>query len=819
MSRLAALRLISRKAAAAAAAFLVVLALLGAPGPLSAQTPQAGGPQAQGVVTLDSISVEGNVRIPASTVISTLGLRPGTRVTYQDIQRGLKSLWASGQYRDLVARAEEGADDAVHLIVEVVEQDLVRRVEIQGLEHLDPTEVRDTTGLEGGQPYSPQRVSHARRYIRQKLQEEGIPFARIEENLLPIPGREGEVELVLNVEEGNRVTVAEITFRGNEAMSRDELIGALESKPEGFWWFREGRYDPDRFRTDLDENLPQFYSSRGYLDFEVLSDTLIVDPETGKARIEVTLDEGPQYRLSDFRIEGNRRFPTSQLEAYFREETENLLQTLGLGGREGETNPVFDAVAFGQATDRIRRLYNNNGYLYAQVEPIFTTHEPESDGASPTVTVGWRIDEGQPAYVNRIVVDGNDFTHERVIREQIYLLPGDIYSEERLIQSYQSISSLGFFETPMEFPTINPDPETGDVDITFHVTERQTGSINFGTAVGGGTGLTGFLGYEQPNLFGQGKSGSLRWDFGRFANNFTLSYSDPNLLQSRISGSFSLFDARDRFFRFASGQRKRTGGSARFGIPIPGSLRSRFFVGYSLSRTRYELRSNADDTSLFGRPPGTQSHLSLGVTRQTLNHPIFPTTGSRLRYDTEINGGIFGGDADFVKHTMEGTWYVPVGQLGGGQSSRPVRFALGFSLKGGAIFGDASRFPFDRFWMGGVQFGEQLRGYEETTITPQGHFGRGSPAIRDVRRLGDAFMSVSAEYAIRVNDNLSASLFYDAGNVWRDPLDVNPTRLFRGAGFGVQLVTPFGPIGLDYAYGFDKANPGWRLHFRMGPGF
>lgn len=819
MSPVLSLRPPFRRAALGAAALFGGLLLLSAASPraLTGQTPQSG--QAQGPVTLDSISVEGNVRLPESTVIATAGLRPGARVTYQDIQRSLKTLWATEQFRDITARTESQAGEPVHLVIEVVEQDLVRRVSIQGLEHLDPTEVRDTTGLEGGRPYSPQKVARARRYIREQLQDQGIPFASIEENLLPIPGREGEVELVLDVEEGNRVTIAEIAFRGNRAMSRDQLIGALESKPEGFWWFREGQYDPERFRSDLEASLPQFYSSRGYLDFEVVDDTLVVDPETGKARIEVTLDEGRQYRIADFVVEGNRQFPTSRLESFFQEETGGLLQSLGLSGGGEADDPVFDAMAFGQATDRVRRLYNNSGYLYAQVQPIFRTHEPEDSAAAPTVTVGWSIQEGQPAYVNRIVVEGNDFTHERVIREQIYLLPGDVYSEERLIQSYQSISSLGFFETPMEYPSITPDPETGDVDITFHVTERQTGSINFGTAVGGGTGLTGFLGYDQPNLFGQGKSGSLRWDFGRYANNFTLSYSDPNLFQSRISGSISLFDARDRFFRFASGQRKRTGGSVRFGIPIPGSLRSRFFLGYSLSRTRYELSSSTDDTSLFGRPPGTQSTFSLGVTRQTLNHPVFPTTGSRLRYNAEINGGMFGGDADFVKHTVEGTWYVPVGQLGGGQGSRPVRFALGFSLKGGAIFGDASRFPFDRFWMGGVQFGEQLRGYEETTITPLGHFVRRSGSISDVDRLGDAFMAMTAEYAIRVNDNLSASLFYDAGNVWSDPLAVNPTRLFRGAGLGVQLVTPFGPIGLDYAYGFDKANPGWRLHFRMGPGF
>jgi outer membrane protein insertion porin family len=352
------------------------------------------------------------------------------------------------------------------------------------------------------------------------------------------------------------------------------------------------------------------------------------------------------------------------------------------------------------------------------------------------------------------------------------------------------------------------------------VVERQTGSINFGTAVGGGTGVSGFLGYDQPNLFGQAKQGHLRWDFGKYINSFTLTYTDPSLRQSLVSGTISLFSTRDRFFQFRTGRRKRTGFSLRFGFPVPWSLRTRFFAGYSLSQTDYRLYQDVDDTSLFGLPPGTQSTFSLGVTRNTLNHPLFPTSGSRQSYNVDFNGGILGGDGQFTKHSADAAWYVPAGQIGGNSpGSRPIQLALGLTIRAGAIFGNVDRFPFDRFWMGGVQFGEQLRGYDETSITPYGYYPEGSRDLNDIQRLGNAFLSVTSEYAIRFNDNLSLSTFFDAGNLWSDPRDADPSRLFRGAGIGVQLVTPFGPIGLDYAYGFDKTSPGWQLHFRMGQGY
>jgi len=715
----------------------------------------------------------------------------------------------------VTARGGEDGQPVV-LTVWVEERPTVRRVSFEGLTRIGERTVRDTVGIGAGDPYSPQKVAQARRFIQQELAKQGVPFSRVEARLVPIPGVENEMELVLTVEEGQRVAVAQVVFHGNEAFRDSELASVMATRPEGFWWFRTGEFQQENLNADLLETLPEFYASNGYLDFEVLGDTLIVDPETGKARLEVEVSEGPQYRVAEFRVEGNRRFPTEDLERYYQLEEGGLLRTLGIGRSRVEGPPPFDRTAFEEAAERVGERYRNEGYLYAQVHPVLDRRPPSEDQEHHTVAVRWEIEEGQPAYVRRIHIRGNDFTHDRVIREQIYMLPGDVYSEQRLIRSYQSISGLGFFETPLPFPQIDPDPQTGDVDITFEVTERQTGSINFGTAMGGLQGVSGFIGYEQPNLFGQAKSGMLRWEFGRYQNNFQIQYSDPALWQSRVSGQISLFDSRDRFFTFATGERRMRGVQTQLGFPVPRATRTQLFLGYGLSRTIFRLREGAEDESLFGRPPGTQSQLSVGVARRTLDHPLFPTVGSNLRWTTAFTGGPLGGDARYVKHTAEAEWWTPVGQVGGsGPGERPIVFALGMRARAGAIGGNADRFPFDRFWMGGVQFGERLRGYDETTITPQGFFPRRSQQIAEANRIGDAFMVIGAEYAIRLMDNISVSAFYEAGNVWQNPREIDPSRMFRGAGIGVKLVTPFGPIGLDYAYGFDRDVPGWQLHFNM----
>jgi len=773
-------------------------------------------------VTVDSIAVEGIQRVTRASVLGTVGIEPGQSTTYFDIQRAEKALWATGEFRDIQVHALEAElpqGRLTILVFQLEEQPLLRRLTIQGLQTISERRVRDTTGLRVNVPYSPQRVMQAQDHIQRELSRAGIPFARIEERLEVVEGN--QVDLFLDVTEGHRVTVADVVFRGNENIDDKTLIAALSTRPEGFWWFRAGTFDRENFESDLRETLPAVYGSQGFLDFQVLGDTVLIDPETGKGRIEIQVEEGPQYRVADLRVEGNQYIQTDRIERFFRAESGGLLRTLGIGASQDGGEIVgrpFDASAFEAAVSDIRLGYANEGYIFAQVAPFVEKRDPTGPGEPPTVHIGVNIREGTPAVIGRIDIVGNEYTHDWVIRDKIFVLPGDTYSQARVIQSYQSIASLGFFETPMPVPDIQEDPATGLVDITFRVRERQTGSVNFGTTMGGGTGLSGFIGYDQPNLFGQAKEAHLRWDFGRYLNNFSVSFSDPALFQSLMSGTVSVFNSTDRFIQFQNGNRKRVGASMGVGFPIPGDVRSRFFAGYSLSRTKLRLREGVEDLSLFGQPDGIQSQLQLGMTRNTLNHPLFPTMGSRLSWNVDLNGGILGGSGDFTKHVVESTWWVPVGQFGGGGDGRPVMFALGLSMKGGAIFGDASRFPFDRFWMGGVQFGQQLRGYDETTITPRGFFAENSPGLDDAQRLGDGFISLSAEYAMRLNDMISASAFFDAGNIWRRPQDIDPTRLFRGAGVGMQIVTPFGPIGVDYAYGFDRAIPGWQLHFRMGPG-
>jgi len=801
------------------APLLALLALAGVHAPSAPVAAQVTPEVAR--VPIESIAVEGNLRMTRDEVLALVPFEAGDEVTQREVREMAKVLMGTGQFRDVRVRAlgpTGVTGDPVTLVVEVDEQPFVREVRFLGLENADGGTVRDSAGLAPGQPYSPQAMAEARALIREELASKGIPFASIDERLVPVPrDTTNVVDLIIEVEEGNRVTVAGLEVVGNDAVATSTIAGAMQTRPEGFWWFLPGTYERSSFEADLDRNIPGVYHDRGYLDFEILSDTLVVDPESGKARLRIEVYEGEQYRIARLNVDGNNALSDEEIDGFFRPEEGGLLQSLGIGGAPEDVErrgQIFDRGDFQASLQRLREAYANRGYIWTNISE--TVQKTTTDGA-PAVDLRVQIQEGPLAIVNEVNIQGNDYTHEWVIRDKLFVVPGDVFSQQRLLQSYQNIQSLGFFQTPLPPPNVDPRPEEGEVDITFVVEEQQTGSVNFGSSVGGGVGVSGFIGYDQPNLFGQAKEAHVRWDFGRFVNNFTVSFSDPALFRSRISGTISLFNARDRFFQFDSGERRRIGGSLRFGFPIPNAPRARFFAGYALSRTDFELASGTTDESLFGRSNGTQSQLSLSVLRSTLNHPLFPTQGSSQEFTTELNGGFLGGDGEFQKVTTQARWWLPVGQLGGGAS--PITLATGMILRGGAIFGDPSRFPFDRFTMGGVQFNERLRGYEETEITPDGFFPENSTDVADASRFGDAFLSMSAETALRLNDAFSLSAFFDAGNVWENPNQIDPSRLFKGAGFGVDIVSPFGPIGIDYAYGFDKTTPGWVLHFNLGQGF
>jgi outer membrane protein insertion porin family len=795
---------------------LLLLALGGAAAPALAQQ--------NGCSVPDSVAVRGNTRISAVTIRGDAGISSGMQLDVTETQRAIRSVFASGQFDDVRLLCEpspSGEKDV--LVIQVHEKPVLTEFKVVGADAVSERTVRDRITLPLGRPLDASELARVLTSIDSLYAERGYYLATVQPETTLVSGN---ALLTFKVDEGRRLAVSGIEVEGNARFSDKAVVNAMKTKPEGFLWFRKGEFDENVFTTDLAEALPSFYSRRGFIDFAVTADTLIVDPELGKAEIRLEVSEGPQYKVGTFEVVGNRQFTTEELSQFypFTGEPPPLTERVtSLLRREGIPKGVFDEARWQDATTQVQTAYYNEGYISVVVRPI--VERSIGPDSLPVANLRWEIREGPVSVVNRIDIKGNDYTTEMCIRDQLSIYPGSVFNRERLVQSYQRIANLGFFETPLPNPEVNQVGSDGDVNIAFTVTEKKTGNINFGASVGQGAGIGGFIGLDQPNLFGQCKRGSLQWQFGALLNDFNLSYTDPAIRRSVVSGKVDAYHTRSRYIIEDFGRQTRTGGSLRVGFPIGNSLTTRVFVSYGGESVSY----GTDEGSLLGGLRDEcdncfRSTLGTTLTRESRIGLPFATAGSLYSLDAQFNGGPLGGKAQFQRYTTELRSYAPLGQFGGGKiGAQPIQFVVGITLRSGAVFGNTGPFfPFQEFALGGTQQGEQLRGYEEFTITPRGFVPTGSAQQAQRASFGRAFLTTTAEVGMRVSQGFYVNMFADAGNVWDHPREIDPTRLFRGAGVGVALITPLGPLGLDWAYGFDRLNtegrrdPKWKLHFKLG---
>jgi outer membrane protein insertion porin family len=710
-------------------------------------------------------------------------------------------------------------------VIDVVERPLLGDVSVTGVSALSERSVRDRVSLLIGRPVDPAEIAASRARIDSVYDAAGYFLASVTPDSVMLP--DGRMSITFRITEGRRLAISGIEFVGTDSVRAKTLAGAMKTKPEGFWFFQKGEFDEEEYAGDLGERIPQLYARLGHIDARVLEDTLIVDEALGKGKVRITVEEGPKYRIGSFGITGNRAVNSETLDNLYQSTNAgmSLRQRLfSLVRRQPKADEgVFDAAAFQKATQEAQSLYADRGYIYAQVFPVVErTVGPDSQ---PTVTLRWEVDEKQPAIVNRIEIVGNDYTSEDCIRRAISLVPGGVFNQTALINSYQQIQNLGFFESPMPTPDTRTINEAGDVDLIFTVKEKRTGSVNFGASMGqGGVGFGGFIGVEQPNLFGQCKRGSLNWQYGRFFNDFTLTYQDPALRRTRTSGTVSAYRTQSRFTVGDLGQNIRTGANVRLGFPVPWSYNSALSLTYGAESATFTQGLLADSCTrnCF------RSSLGLDYTFDNRLGMPFPFTGSLRSITADFSGGPLGGTVNFQRYTGEMRSYTQLAQIGGSNGSQPLPIIIGLSARAGALFGNSGPFFFQQqFAVGGVQFGQSLRGYPEFSITPQG-FNPSTDQFRSDREsFGNAFMTVSGEVGLRVSQMLYINGFFDAGNNWASAQQFNPTRLFRSAGVGVSTVTPLGPLGLDLAYGFDRVaidpttlrvrpDPRWQFHFRLG---
>ena len=826
------------------------------------------------------IKVSGVSTYNENTVIAFTGLRVGERIFLpgEKISSVIKKLWGLELFSDINLYVTAVNGDKVDLQLDIIEVPELNEVKFKGIKQKKGSSFIKDNGLNKGAKVTENLETTTKNYIENNYKKKGFLNSKVFVNTIPTEDSTGanKVNMIVNIDKGQRVKIADINFNGREKLKKATLLGSMKNTKEKKIWrvwkrskFIKADYEDDKVA------IINKYKEKGYRDARVVSDSIIKNNEKS-ITVEINVEEGNRYYIGDIDFIGNTVYTDDQLGTQLGLFKGDVYNGVLLKERiQDDSNPDADNIA---------NLYQNTGYLFSNINAVETSVQND------TINFEVRISEGKLAYFNKVTVKGNDKTKDKVIYRELSTKPGQRYSKEAVVRTIRELGQLGFFDAQQLTPNFdNFDAVGGTVDLEYNVVEQGASQIELQGGFGGG-GFVGTLGLSfnnfsiqnifnkdayQPLPMGDGQKFSLRAQASQFFQTYSASLTDPwfgGKKPVQFSVSFShtiqfLFtgnntgNARDRVDR----DRKFliTGGSIGLSKRLTWPD-GNFSLSHALSFQHFDLQNYNTGLFTFGNGSSENLAYTIGLSRREIyGGLIFPTSGSdisitakltlpysawngtdykQLAEDREIAEANQDRDEigridqerfnwlEYYKVKFDGKWYTPlVGK---------------FVLQSGIEFGwlgaynqDRGVPPFERFFLGGDGLGGfaldgreivRLRGYPNQAVTP---IDRGA-AISNTNQANDGAtiynkFSLELRYPITFSPQASiyALTFAEAGSSYDNFRDYNPFQLSRSAGAGIRIFMPaFGLLGLDFGYGFDPipgtvgAN-GWETHFIIGQQF
>ncbi len=724
---------------------------------------------------VQSIEIEGNTFVSDSLITRTLGVRIGEPVNPAVYGSGIRTLFDLGYFQGITVYADSVSPELTNILIRVQENPIVGSVLFENPGRLDVNKARDSLMIFPGQTLSMGAVSDAEALLRRMYAQKNRHLATVEARWGQ-PDSQGRRDLIFVCEEGPDVRVGEIVFTGNTAFTDRELRGRMNTRQDSFW--RSGKLKEDEFAQDAGR-IQEHYNRNGYPDARVLGSSREIMEDGRHLRITMNVFEGPYRRFGQVSFSGGASIPDSTLQRASRI-------------RAGEE---YDLRQMERTIENLYTLYQDKGYFYAAVQPQVTiNHDGEMD-------VAFQITEGNRAHVRRIDITGNTRTCDNVIRRELTVYPGDLFSRTALLRSMRNVFYLNYFGNVV--PDFRPVEGSQDVDLVMMVEEKTTGRAGLGAGYSGSDGMSGYVEYGEENFRGRGQSISAAYQFSKRTQNVQLGFTEPWFLDTPLTLGAQLYRTSSNYTEY---DRLKTGGSILVGRPIPGLDFVRASVRYTLERVNV-FNITSDTTSYYydlrnTTWPRWESSVRYSLSRDSRDRQNFPGEGSLNSLTLQYAGGPLGGDIGYQKYLLDSQWYVPVWW----------KFFLTLRARAGYVAGFGGEEPpaYEFFQLGGTGF-YGVRGYGERTIA----------ASEGYETVGGRSMLIfTAEYRLRIIDQLQLSLFADAGNTWNRWSTIDLNDLNRGAGMGVRVEVPMlGILGIDYAYGFDGPNRGWEPHFQIGTSF
>ncbi|MDL2286335.1 outer membrane protein assembly factor BamA [Desulfococcaceae bacterium OttesenSCG-928-F15] len=738
--------------------------------------------------TVTAIEIHGNERIEAEAILRVVQSGPGDVYLKKTLSEDLKAIYAMGYFDDVQVAVEERGQGKVVLFT-VKEKPTVRQVFIRGNKAIANDKILAELTTKDGSILNVFQVRRDMEKIRDLYRGKNYHHADISYEITE--KENNQADLLFSIHEGKKVKIAEITFEGAKSYKKRKLKKQIESSEKGWFSWLSGSGEIKREQVEQDAaRLLMFYHNEGFADARVAEPVITMDE--AEARIVFKIVEGERYKISDVTVSGDLLFP---------EETLVAITAIGKEKWYKRDTLQKDILA-------ISDLYGDMGYANADVYPRL-----KKDPDAAELGVEYVVHQGNQVYINRILIDGNERTRDKVIRRQLPIVEQELYSGSKIKRGTRNLNRLEYFENVSIEPEPTADPEK--VDLRVNVKEKATGMFTFGAGYSSEENVFVQASVSQRNLFGRGQTMNLQAAVGSSTTRYTLSFTEPYLFDLPLSAGFDVYNWEREYDDYT---KDSTGFTIRFGYPVWDY--TRFYISYGFEKFDVEVDSgeeyyvNQDILDLV--PLDTASSLTARLVYDSTNRMFNATEGATHSATIKYSGGFLGGDIAFTKYLAETGWYYPL-------FWDLVFFA---HAEGGYIDkGSDGHLPdYEKFYLGGMN---SVRGYDwrDIAIYYDDIYTDSSGNRHTVRKNkgGDKFFQVNLEvvFPLVKDAGLMGVVFYDMGNIYDDGTDLD-AGLKRSYGGGIRWFSPVGPIRLEYGYPLDKIDgesQSGRWEFSMGSAF
>ncbi|MBF0357426.1 MAG: outer membrane protein assembly factor BamA [Magnetococcales bacterium] len=711
---------------------------------------------------ITSIRVDGAQRIDTDTVLSYIELAKGDRFDAKALRTSVKTLYETGYFKD-VSFSQEGGT----LVVVVQENPMVNDVSFEGNKVIDDETLEKLVKLKPDTIFTQPQTQQDIAAIQQSYRVKGLFLAQIDVKFETV--KNNKVDLIYIIEEGEKSKVREVRIIGNSDLSDKELLKSLMIKPTNWlsWYTEEDTYDKEKLQFDQSQ-LKNHYLDEGYVRVSVDSSIAELTPDRSAFIVTHTVREGERYRLGKVTLNGD--FDELSNEELFKEITVS-------DGEWYSRKEVKQSIS--NLTDRI----GDFGYAFLRINPNTVINDEER-----TIDLDFVVSKGRRVFVNRIEISGNTRTHDEVVRREVSMIEGDIFSASNLRKSKGRIQSLQYFKT-VDISTPMSSSKADNIDVKIEVEEKPTGAFTIGAGYSSADAFVGTASVSQNNFLGRGQKLAFSFALSSSTQNYNISFTEPYFLGKNLSAGFDLFNKRTEPTSSSSYETNTIGAGLRLGIPISKNLMNT--ISYRLSKV--EVTNNGDSYSTLTQAqadnsPYIQSMISNSLNWNNVDNAALPTTGRVHKLSTSLSG--LGGDVKFFRAVTEHQLYRPI--TNDGYWVGHITGKVGYSQ---GIF--SSELPiYERFQLGGSG---SIRGFKRGGLGPR--------TTASESYGGTIYETLSGEVIFPIygltDKGVRGVAFIDSANLSDSslPSDVTDDASIRvSSGVGINWNSPFGPLKVIFAH-------------------